>query len=275
VAAVVLLTDFGTRDAYVGVMKGVILSRHPGLPVVDLGHDIDPHSILSGAYLLCAAWDYFPAGSAFCAVVDPGVGSSRGTLLAEQGGRYLIAPDNGLPSLLARMHPRLEVYTLDTAAVLSLHPPPEGVRLSHTFHGRDLFAPAAALCAAGQAGSIRGAALRPQLLPEAFVQHVGPAGRLLRGTVLHVDRFGNCVTSVHRSDLEPLQGLLLVEAGAVRLRGLSRTYAEVARGEPLALVGSFGFLEISLREDSAARALGLKTGDPVTVRSRQGDQPEY
>jgi S-adenosylmethionine hydrolase len=296
---VALLTDFGTRDAYVGVMKAVVLSRFPALRFVDLGHDLPPHGILPAAYLLYSAWDYFPPGSAFCAVVDPGVGGPRGTLLAEEGGRFLVAPDNGLISLLARMKPDLPVFSLETDAVLRVFPPPAGHPVSSTFHGRDLFAPAAALCAAGEAERIRGQRLAPVLLPEVRPRLESREGRLcLEGWILHIDRFGNCVTSIHRSDLEKLPASpsagasaeappvmdwdtaesaepwpasfaptgVLVTAGALSVQGVARSYGDVEMGQPLALFGSAGFLELSLREADAARRFELSVGRAVCVR---------
>jgi hypothetical protein len=271
---VALLTDFGTRDAYVGVMKAVILSRFPSLRLVDLSHEIPAHDILSGAYLLYSAWDYFPAGSAFCVVVDPGVGGPRGTLVAEEGGRYLVAPDNGLISLLARMKTGLSVFALDTAAVAGIFPPPPGLRSGSTFHGRDLFAPAAALCAAGQADRVRGPELTPELLPAVRPKvrppKVRPQSRTpghLEGRIIHVDRFGNCITSLHRSDLTGtfVSRGFLVRAGRFSVRGLKTAYVEAEPGEALALIGSAEFLELSVREGSAARRYGLSTGDAVWI----------
>ena len=117
---VVLLSDFGSRDGYVGIMKGVILSQDPGIRIVDLTHEIEPQNILSGAYVLYTAWNYFPRGSVFCAVIDPGVGSRRGSLLAAVNGRYLIAPDNGLVSLLLRMFPDNRVHALRLESIFEL-----------------------------------------------------------------------------------------------------------------------------------------------------------
>jgi S-adenosylmethionine hydrolase len=266
---VALLTDFGTRDAYVGVMKAVMLARFPGLRLVDLSHEIAAHDILSGAYLLYSAWDYFPAGSAFCAVVDPGVGGPRGTLMAEEGGRYLVAPDNGLVSLLDRMKRGLSVFALDTAVVVELCPPPPGRRSGSTFHGRDLFAPAAALCAAGQADRVRGPRLAPVLLPEVRPK-IRPQGRgrgRLEGCIIHVDRFGNCITSLHRSDLTgPFSsGGFVVRAGTFSVQGFKATYVETEPGEALAVIGSAEFLELSVREGSAAARHGLSIGDAVWI----------
>ena len=141
---IALLTDFGGRDGYAGIMKGMLLSCDPELKVVDLTHEIEAFAVTSGAYILYSAWVFFPEGTVFCAVVDPGVGSSRGIVLASVKERTVIAPDNGVISLLHRMYPGLEVFSLKTN-----HPAlPKGA--SATFHGRDIFAPAAALLASGK-----------------------------------------------------------------------------------------------------------------------------
>ncbi len=147
---IALLTDFGGREGYAGIMKGMLLSCDPELKVVDLTHEIEPFAVTSAAYILYSAWDFFPKGTVFCAVVDPGVGSSRGIVLASVKERTVIAPDNGVISLLHRMYPGLEVFSLK-----SNHPalPKEA---SATFHGRDIFAPAAALLDSGKEEELKG-----------------------------------------------------------------------------------------------------------------------
>ncbi len=281
-AIVALLTDFGDRDAYAGILKGVLLRLQPDLRLVDLTHRVEPYDVLQAAYLLLTAWDHFPAGTVFLAVVDPGVGSARGTLAAEAGGRILIAPDNGTVSLLARFRPDLRAFRLREEG-----PPPDDAhnggiieegRLrrriadgaeapSATFHGRDVFAPAAARAAAGGLEAVRGEPVRPVLLPEALGPQRGP-GPFLRGRILHVDRFGNCISSVHREDLARLgaaEDRVRVRLGRARLRGLRRTYAQAPVGEALALFGSSGFLEVAVREGDAARRLGVRAGQTIDV----------
>jgi S-adenosylmethionine hydrolase len=282
-AVVVLLSDFGLRDGYAGVLRGIILGIDPAIEVVDLSHEVQPFAVLSAAYILHSAWDYFPEGSVFCAVVDPGVGSSRGTCLAQCQGRVLIGPDNGLVSLLARLRGGLEAYALDLAALsagasatalpagaasaIALAPADSATALapagSATFHGRDLFAPAAALAASAGPRRVRGPAIEPVLLPE--VQPLR-AETTLKGRVLHIDRFGNCITCLHASDLGDLDpNRLRLRLRAARVRGLKRTYSDVPRGRGLALLGSSGFLELALREGSAARRYGIQVGDAVIV----------
>jgi S-adenosylmethionine hydrolase len=272
---VVLLSDFGCRDGYAGIMKGVILSLDPGIRIVDLTHEIEPHDIPSGAYVLYTAWNHFPRGSVFCAVVDPGVGSRRGALFAEISERYLIAPDNGLISLLVRMIADRRVYALRLDSILELEKdelfasgrfPDGGSTLGSTFHGRDLFAPAAALCASGYAGRVRGQAIEPVLLPDVLPEH---SLNSVTGRILHVDRFGNCISSVHSTDLACIrsqyEGGIRVQAGEFFERRIRRTYADVPVGAPLCLIGSSGFLEIAVREGSAAERFGITPGQSLTV----------
>jgi hypothetical protein len=266
---VALLSDFGYTDCYVGVMKGVILSLDAGIRIIDLTHQVEPQDILSGAYLLYSAWSYLPPGTVFCAVVDPGVGSGRGTVFAEMDDRCLVAPDNGLISLLARMIPGGKVYALDIDSILELTGNDSTVSAhspSSTFHGRDLFAPAAALCALGSTEKIRGPAIDPVLLPEVVPEH-DPRG--ISGHVLHIDRFGNCISSVHGDDLAVLhsqhQGAVSIKSGEFIDNRVYRTYADVPAGTALCLIGSSGFLEIAVREGSAAQRFGITSGQTLRV----------
>ncbi len=269
---VALLTDFGYRDAYAGIMEAVVLRSDPGLTVVTVTHGVDAHDVLSASYLLYSAWEHFPPGTVFCAVVDPGVGSDRAVCVARAAQRLLVAPDNGLASLVARMCPGFEAFRLASA-------PPAGgadagggaTAFSATFHGRDVFAPVAAAVASRGLESLHLEPLAPVLLPQVRPE-AGPQG--VRGRVLHVDRFGNCITSIHRRDLAPLGELpaLMLHAGARELRGGSRTYAEVRPGQPLFLLGSSGFLEVAVREGSAARRLDVRSGQEVYV-NRQATAP--
>jgi len=275
---VVLLSDFGSRDGYAGIMKGVILSRDPGIRIIDLTHQIEPHNILSGAYVLYSAWNYLPPGSVVCAVVDPGVGSGRATLVAQFNQRALIAPDNGLISLLVRMIPDGRSYALQLDSLLELvedassHPvrPGDSSRPSNTFHGRDLFAPAAVLCATGFSRRIRGRAIEPVVLPEAMVEH-HPDG--VTGKILHIDRFGNCISSVHSSDLVAIDPnrdqAPNIKCGKFNGNRIRRTYADVPVGESLCLMGSCAFLEIAVREASAAERFGITQGQSIRVRVRK------
>lgn len=277
---VALLTDFGEEDAYAGVLKGVLLRLEPALRLVDLTHRVEPFNVLSAAYLLLSAWDHFPPGTVFLAVVDPGVGTARGALAAQADERLLIAPDNGTVSLLLRRKPGLRAWRLREEGLPT--PPAAGdaygedaartAARSSTFHGRDIFAPAAARAAAGGLQAVRGEEIRPVTLPEAWPER-DPAGTRLAGRILHVDRFGNCISSLHRDDLSGLGApfeKLRVRLGRARLAGLRRTYGEAPPGGLLACLGSSGFLEVAVREGSAARRLRVQSGARIEVTGGSG-----
>jgi S-adenosylmethionine hydrolase len=259
---VTLTTDFGLVDPYVGIMHGVLLSR--GVTrVVDLTHGVPAQDVRTAAFHLAHSWRWFPAGTVHVAVVDPGVGSSRRILAALAGGHAFLAPDNGLlEAVLAAAGPA-EVFALDVPRFAL-----EGA--SRTFHGRDVFSPAAAALAGGlspaeagaPAGRLEGLALA------APVRSRGESGtETVAGEVLFTDRFGNLVTNVPAALVGgPLERWRAHLGGrAVPLAG---TYAEVPPGRPLALVDSFGFWEVAVRDGSAARELGLAAG--AAVRFERG-----
>lgn len=242
---ITLLTDFGTADGYVAEMKGVLLSAAPAAQLVDLSHDIAPHDVDGARLAVARYWRRFPAGTVHVVVVDPGVGSSRAAIAVHSDGRFLVGPDNGVlsPALLL---PGVEVVTLPVT--------PEA---APTFHGRDVFAPAAAALARGTGLSSLGAPHDSPVLrrtPEV-VREDG----WLRGEVIVIDRFGNAVTNlfgVHDGE---------VHVGQRSIR-VSRTYADAEPGQPLALVGSSGLIEIAVRDGNAAAVLGLMRGTEVRVR---------
>ena len=247
---ITLLTDFGLRDAYVGVMKGVILGIAPGASLVDLTHGVPPQDVRAGAFLLMTAFHFFPRGTIHVAVVDPGVGTERKIVAATAAGHAFVGPDNGV------LRWAIQRAGGPDAAVSIEAPEYRLPHVSHTFHGRDVIAPAAAHLAAGAALE----ALGPPMAELAGAPFPSPkrVGADLVGEVVYVDHFGNCVTN-----LPP-------EAGAVEVRGTQlrrhRTYAEGAAGEPLALVGSAGFLEIAVPGGSAAQQLGVGVRAQVILR---------
>jgi S-adenosylmethionine hydrolase len=251
---ITLTTDFGLQDSFVGTMKGVILGIVPDARLVDLTHDVPPQDVRAGTYALYVAYRYFPAQTIHLAVVDPGVGSTRRAVAVRTSWGTFVAPDNGLLSLV------LSRETVHQAVVLE-NPAYQLPRVSHTFHGRDVFAPAAAHIA-------RGVPL-PELGPAITDLVTFPVSRpnrrenTLTGHIIYVDRFGNLVTDVTEADLT--SSLVAVEAGAQRIVGLSDAYAAAFPGEALALIGSAGHLEIAVREGHAGRVLGLSVGDLVTV----------
>jgi S-adenosylmethionine hydrolase len=254
---ITLTTDFGTREGYVGTIKGVLLSIAPQARLVDISHEIEPHDIRQAAYVLAAAAPYFPSGTLHLAVVDPGVGSARRALVIRTSRAFLVGPDNGLFTLLLQDEPDAECYAIT-------HPAFMLPRVSATFHGRDVFAPAAAHLACGVSPAEFGPRVTDAVrlaLPQPVQQ---PDGTWL-GQVLYADHFGNLVTSIRQEHLHSL-GHIEITLGQQRLTGLQRTYAESAPGELIALVGSSGHLEISVVKGNAAHTLGLGPDAPILVR---------
>jgi len=258
---VTLITDFGHRDVYAGVLHGVILGLYPHLRVVDLAHDVRPQAVLEGAFLLESAYRHFPAGTVHLGVVDPGVGTERTIVAMETPLALFVAPDNGL---LTVVWEHLLPEERDTARIVELDKPHLWrTQVSATFHGRDIMAPVAAHLASGMALAEVGRARQELLLlPESRPTHHEDG--TLQGQVVHVDRFGTLATNIPAAQVAA--GPVTVEAGGVVLRGLARTYGERPAGELLALIGSDGRLEIAVREGSAAERLGLEIGSPVWVR---------
>jgi hypothetical protein len=258
---ITLLTDFGSSDPFVGVMKGVILGINPDAVLIDLCHGTAPYDPLLAGFLLSTSYRYFPKGTIHVAVVDPGVGGPRRPILAQCDGHFFVGPDNGVFGPLADKGGPLRVRAI-TASQYFLHP------VSGTFHGRDLFAPVAARLSLGAD-------------PATFGEPIGDYVRMslprpswvgafsIRGQVLHVERFGNLVTNIARADLEMLAagstlGALLVEA-TDRTVPVVDHYGQVAPGAPGAVVGSADYLEIFVREGDASRLLSLGNGSGVTV----------
>lgn len=255
---VALLTDFGTRDHYAGAMKAVVLNICPEATLVDIGHDLPPHDVLAGALELAACYRYFPAGTVFLVVVDPGVGSARRGLAAEAGDYRFVAPDNGVLTAVWQETPPKRVVEL-TERKYALP------TVSRTFEGRDRFAPAAAWIARGIGLPSLGRSVADPVrldIPEVEVDESG-----IRGTVLRVDRFGNLITNVPRAAFERL-----TSAGGVHVRieghdvpKVVATYAEAGTGEVCALFGSTDHLEIAVGGGSAADRFGLGRGAAVVV----------
>jgi len=246
---VAILTDFGLDDPWVGVMKGVMLGLAPTLPLVDLTHGVPPGDVLAGALLLDAAVDFFPPDTLFLAVVDPGVGTARRALAAVVGRWRFVLPDNGLLSAVLERHPLLAAWS---ASDPTFHLPSPG----RTFHGRDVFAPLAAAWASGVDPDRFGPPVPdPVRIP---IPRAHPVAGGWEGEVLLVDRFGNAITN-----LPAPQGSLAHAAGVAF--PVAPTYGAVAPGAPLAVAGSTGRLELSLRGGSAAARHGLARGTPVRL----------
>jgi len=248
-----LLSDFGTQDPYVGVMKGEVLARAPRAVLVDLTHEIPPQDVRRAAWFLMHSRAHFPAGTVFLCVVDPGVGSARALVLALDRGQAFLGPDNGL------LAPALS----DAAQVYDLDPRPA----SFTFHGRDILAPAAGELLAGAPPESFGP---PRARPLARLE-LARARRSARGEllaeVLFADRYGNLILSAGEGDLAGGAAGWEVQVGGSALP-LARTYSDALPGELVALVDSYAAVEIAVRDGSAAERLGLLPGAQLTLRRR-------
>lgn len=245
---VTLTTDFGLQDHYVGAMKGVIAGIAPGVRVIDVTHGVPAHDVAEGAFAIAQAWRYFPPGSVHVVVVDPGVGSLRRALAAAAAGHLFAAPDNGVLSQVFEQEPRRELRAIDPRRGLAA--------VSRTFHGRDLFAPVGARLAAGMEFAEVGAPLdSAQTLPSS-------APRNGLGRVLHIDGFGNVVTSFRRGDLAAGAGLRL---GGLTVRAWADCYAAAADAAPFLIVGSCGYVEVSVNRGSAAALAGVRAGAQVSA----------
>lgn len=256
---IALITDFGLDDYFVGAMKGVILSINPQAAIIDITHTIRPQDIRSAAFTLAACrWD-FPKGTIFAAVVDPGVGSQRRAILAEAENRLFVAPDNGLLSLI--LNDAREPG--ETARVSELkneryfrHP------ISRTFHGRDVFAPVAAHLSKGVEPGDFGPEITDFVCFPASRPHINDRGGI-EAEIIHIDRFGNLITNLRADDLPER---FEMQIGGRGINRLTEFFAEAAKGEIFAIIGSAGYIEIAVNRDSAARLLAARTGNKVLVK---------
>jgi S-adenosylmethionine hydrolase len=255
-AIVTLTTDFGFRDGYAGAMKGVVLSIAPGATVVDITHGVPPQDVAAGAVALAQAAPLYPAGTIHVAVVDPGVGGARADLLVESAGSFFIGPDNGVLSLAARAKRR--IWHIEAPAFLR-------EPVSPTFHGRDVFAPAAGRLAAGASPSDAGPVV--ETMTELAAPVIARRAGRLEGRVIHVDGFGNLITSFGAEHVSPEASIEVEGVGGVFHLALARTFSDVDPGALVAYFGSGGQLEIARRNGSAAEHVGAQRGSIVRVVS--------
>jgi len=261
---ITLLSDFGLRDAYVAEMKAVILSINPDARIVDISHEVEKFDIRMGAFVLASAAPYFPEKTVHVAVVDPGVGTKRRSIIIQTKRSVYVGPDNGLLVLAARREEVSHVYHIKN---------PEYMRqkVSTTFHGRDIFAPVAAYLSTGCSPSQFGPEIKDYTVPE-FAKPHRKKDELI-GEVIYVDDFGNVVTNISSKDLEELEisvgDLLHVREGrkTFDVRFCS-AYGEAPAETPLVVVGSHDFLEISINQGSVSKTLNLKVGNSVSIRFR-------
>ncbi len=262
---IVLMTDFGLQDSYVGIMKGVIAGISPLTPVIDLTHCITAQHIPQGAFLLGSAAPYFPEGTIFVAIVDPGVGTGRKAIVLETEKQIFIAPDNGLLSLVMKKQQVKACYAItNTSYMLPVQ--------SATFHGRDIFSPVAAHLANGAELATVGNTVSPEscIRIEFPENSTSDGGRSWKGVILYCDIYGNLVTSFTGEMLVEGEKPAGIRMENGRILPLHHTYGDVAEGEALAYRGSSGFLEIAVRNGNASQSLGLKTGDRITFLRTPG-----
>lgn len=251
---ITLLTDFGLNDVYVGVMKGVIAQVNPTLMVIDLSHEVPPQNIQSAQFNLISAYPYFPAGTVHVAVVDPGVGGARRSIAVERSDGILVGPDNGVFTGL--MDHMIQVVELTHSAYWRVPAP------SSTFHGRDIFAAVAAHIASGVPLTKIGAPIDPALLVQCPLPTCTPTPTGMIGSIQHIDRFGNVITNIPGDFVQHQSWSIAI---GKRVIPGCRTYGEVNASEPLALVGSHGWVEIAINGGDAHFQLRLNWDDSVEL----------
>ena len=256
---ITLTTDFGLKDTYVAEMKAVILGICATATIVDITHEIEKFNIRMGAYILASASRYFPKGTIHLVVVDPRVGTKRRPLLIQTKHSFFVGPDNGVLVLAANSQVIEHIYEITNRKLML-------PKMSNTFHGRDIFAPAAAHLANGTPPTEFGQEIHEIVTPE-FAKIIGRKD-MRGGEVLHVDGFGNIITNFGEKEVElmKIKTMVNVKLKNVRLKlKFCKAYAEVESQKPLALVGSHNFLEISVNQGNAAEVFKIKSGDKVTL----------
>ena len=262
---ITLLTDFGAKDVYVGVMKGAILSINPSAVVVDVCHYIDPQDLIEAAYLIKSSYRYFPKGTVHIIVVDPGVGGNRSIVAVKLSGHMFLAPDNGVLTLLMDEGEVDAIVRVENTQYFLNS-------ISRTFHGRDIFAPVGSHISKGVPIDKLGPHLSKQDLarlsiPKPYISN----NNELIGTIISIDRFGNCISNIDENCLNKFvknnaEKRLEIKTDKTVINRLSRTYTDVEPGCPLAVIGSFGFLEIALNCDNAGQRLNIEKGDTITLK---------
>jgi S-adenosylmethionine hydrolase len=254
---IALITDYGKSDWFAGEMKGAIAGIAPAATIIDITHDIEPGNVKSAAFSLLASYKTFPAGTVFCVVVDPGVGTSRAPLAIKSGAIFFIGPDNGVLSWALRNEPDCEVRRIEYPDLL----PRE---ISSTFHGRDIFGPVAAHIAAG-AGMEKTGPVISSMIEIPWPSPTREHDRII-GSIVYIDRFGNAITTIDKHSLNTL-----TDASHVKLQKygtelpLCTHFQQVPTGQGLSYLGSSGYLEIAINNANAAAIFGLHIGDTISV----------
>jgi S-adenosylmethionine hydrolase len=261
VPVITLLTDFGTADYFVGAVKGVILSINSAATIVDITHEIPPHDIQAAAFTLLASYATFPLKTIHVAVVDPGVGSSRRPILVEAAGQFFVGPDNGIFSYVYDSVKNPRVFHLTNAKYFRQP-------VSPTFNGRDIFAPVAAVLSNGAEPELLGEKIRDFVRLKPLLAEKSRRGEI-KGRIIHIDRFGNCVTNITRNNMPDTTAVKLRIKGTL-VKSFRSYFAEetTSRDKIFGVWGSAGFLELAAKNDSAARLLNVRRGEAVVVSGK-------
>ena len=256
---VTLTSDFGLRDSYVAEMKAVILSINPNTNIVDISHDIEKFDIKMAAYTLACATPYFPKGTIHVAVVDPGVGTRRRAILVQTQNVFYVGPDNGILTLATGNQEIQHIFKITNTKLML-------TKTSHTFHGRDIFAPAAAHLTNGTKPKEFGPEIK-RISTRTFAT-ISTKNNTLTGEVLHIDGFGNIITNIRQENLNStaIKGTVNIKTRNLKLRlKLGKTYADAKKKEAIAVIGSHGFLEVSVNQGNAQTTFKAKRGDKITL----------
>lgn len=262
---ITLLTDFGLRDSYVAEMKAVILSICPEANIVDISHEVRKFDIQMGAFLLARAARFFPKGTIHLAVIDPGVGTERRPIIVETERSLYVGPDNGLLMLSAHREGIKHIYTIVNRKYMLRE-------VSRTFHGRDIFSPAAAYLAKGVPPFEFGPEIFDPVMP-SFVKPKIISKTTVEGVIMHIDDFGNMITNIALDELRALgieeDDTIIIEVGGREFElKLCKAYAEAQLNAPLTIIGSCGFLEISVNQGDASKFFGVNLGEKISIRKK-------
>ena len=257
---ITLTSDFGTKDTYVGVMKGVILSISPSSNIIDLTHEIPAQNVAVGAWQISKAYSYFPSETIHLVVVDPGVGSDRRAVISLINNHTFVCPDNGLLSIISKESPMGNSVAIENDSYFLPH-------ISNTFHGRDIFAPVAAYLAKGIPMSEFGPSV--DNLHKINFSHINSDNSQIEGQIIWIDNFGNAVTNISQQSINQILPNLELQISFAnqKIFGLCSAYNQAKIGEAIAIIGSSEHLEISVNQGSAQQLYGLSIGDFVSVNA--------
>lgn len=257
---ITLLTDFGTEDSYVGAMKGIILSLHPGVTIVDISHNVPPQDVISGAFVLSHAAPFFPKGTVHMAVVDPGVGGKRKPILIETERYFFVGPDNGIFDMALQREKVKQIILLTNKKYFLGY-------VSPTFHGRDIFSPVAAYLSLCVEPSLLGK--RMQSIKKLEFKQPSIHNGKITGQIIHIDRFGNLITNIDEGLLRRVfkNKAFQTKVDHIIINKLVQSYAYAKKDDVACLIGSSGLLEIAVKNKSASKTLMITRGTPVEVCS--------